>query len=424
VTGVVERKLGWAGSSIFLLGARIVSKSFTLVYTIAIARSVGENQYGIFGAVVAVSSLVGVISEFGLLLPTIRKISRGADLVASVQETIPARLAATSFGFLVMSAVCMILGYPLFLALSLGLFFGLESISGFFIRSYEGVAAAFRMTALIVAERLALALAVIGVLYIWPGSLLAAAVSMCLAELLAITIVSHNFRWRDMLGWLSISRDELRTKFAAGLPFLIPSLLGFFCYRADAAILASRRSFAEVGEYAAAMRFVEAYTFVPMSMMALVFPRFSQQYHLAHNRIETEFRRTGLIFLLVGILAAVATFALAKPVIGLLYGSRFLGAIPILQVLSFMLFFYTLNYLLSQSLVAINRERSYAMVMAIGSVTSTFGVWIFGGTIGPIGAAWTRVVSEIVMFCAFVFVLVRAWRAGDHLSREVVDQKL
>ncbi|MCK9408956.1 MAG: oligosaccharide flippase family protein, partial [Bacteroidetes bacterium] len=63
-------------NSIFLGGSKIIAKLLTTVFTLAIARWSGNEQFGVYSTILTYISFFSIIEEFGLTLPLIRKIAK------------------------------------------------------------------------------------------------------------------------------------------------------------------------------------------------------------------------------------------------------------------------------------------------------------------------------------------------------------
>ena len=165
-------------------------------------------------------------------------------------------------------------------------------------------------------------------------------------------------------------------------------------------------SAAEVGLYAAAHRFVEA-------AALLAVPAAQVGFRALRLRCQQprRFRQ-----LLVGMLAAMlvaaagAAFAgrvLAEPALRLAFGPEFTAASrPLVWLLASLLFMLP-NAILTQGMIAINRERAYARSAIVAAVVScALNLWLVP-LHGAVGAAWAALATEACLCVQLVAVL---WR--------------
>jgi O-antigen/teichoic acid export membrane protein len=398
------------GRSALLAGARVLSKVATLAVVLSVARRLPVEDFGLLGTMLAYGTFAGLLSDFGQLLPMLRGMSQGSGREAHLfGETIWPRIVWGIIGGAGLLLGGWFLGYPL---LPLGLFVAASiAESGFtaLVRSHEVRQAMRLVTSFIVLERVSYAVWVLSAIMIIPSVTVIAAASLgsiVLMLLLAAWTFRRHYGWTlPRFDW-----ELVRTGTVRGLPLLAAGLLSTVYYRLDIVLLEQLASSSDAAFYNASMRVVEALMFIPMSMMATVFPMLASMFEVDHGAFRSAFRRAGALLGFTGALVAIALVLSADALVVLLYGDAFARSGAILRILGPMVFFYFLNFLASQALVAMGRDRTMTVVTAIAAMVATGLNVTFIPVYGAATSAWVRVGVEGLMALSFVWVIAQTLR--------------
>ncbi|MCF7978678.1 MAG: flippase [Chromatiaceae bacterium] len=152
-----------------------------------------------------------------------------------------------------------------------------------------------------------------------------------------------------------------------------------------------------VGIYSAAVRISEVWYFIPMAIVASVFPAILE----AKKRSETQYyaRLQSLYDLMVIISVSVAvpmTF-LATPMIGLLFGASYIDAGPILGIHIWGGVFVSMGLARGKWLLAENLQYMGYWYVAFGMVTNVIGNYLLIPHFGITGAASMTVISQAMV---------------------------
>jgi O-antigen/teichoic acid export membrane protein len=409
------------GSSVVLLAGRIISKLATIGVTIVIARELGVDLFGSYSAVVALTAISGLVSDFGLVLPSIRSISaRREDGHEIISESVSVRL------FWSVVSIPLTIGAGLLLNLSPLLVFlftlssVLETITIALIRMFEGVNNIRSVTLYTIVERLIFCIAVM-VSVSWFKSIYSVAVAYCISfsAMLAIMIMVVGKEFGTIS--IHISASSVKRLTNLGSPFLATALFSTLFYRIDIFLLSAMRTPAEVGIYNAALRITDAQTFIPAAVMASVYPVLSRLHSKNDQLSFLELvKKIFFVFVLLGIVMAVILYWTAPAVTGLLYPLDFSGASDRLRIISMMSPFYFVNFLLSQSLVAMHREVIFTrMMLAVAALSFILNLMLIP-QFGSWSSACIRVCSEVLLTVSLgvVFWKINKKNFGTHRRYE------
>src|SRR5262249_49517654 len=137
--------------------------------------------------------------------------------------------------------------------------------------------------------------------------------------------------------------------------------------------------------------------------------RVSQSMPEFRNVLRSSWR----LLLALGALAAVGTFFFAEFAVSLIYGSRFEGAVAVLQVFAPVLALLFINVLLGNARTVVGKTKEMAVIKVLTAVASTaLAVLLipvcqarFGN--GGIGLALALGATEILMLGGFLRLLPR-----------------
>jgi O-antigen/teichoic acid export membrane protein len=161
---------------------------------------------------------------------------------------------------------------------------------------------------------------------------------------------------------------------------------------------------AAVGIYGVALKLTEPLAILPAAVLAAVFPAVVSR--RVAGDLAGERLRSSSTLLLAGCGAVVAAVGVtAGPwLLDVLYGTQYAGAVAPFQVLAIAALFTFVNYALTHFVIASDLQRRYlAFTATVFVVNLGLCLWLIP-RFGPLGAAWSVVLSETVL-------LGLCWRA-------------
>ncbi len=166
-----------------------------------------------------------------------------------------------------------------------------------------------------------------------------------------------------------------------------------------------------VGQYGAAFRFLEG---ISLFITPIAHICFRSLRLAAPDRSLFCGRQTRMLAAATGIslVIIVAGSFLASPLISLAFGARFLPAARLFPILLPTLLFLLPNAVLTQSLIALNGEKYYAVIALLCAVFSVGGNILLIPRFAAAGAAWTTVATEFLLTLLLGIRLLR-WRWAE-----------
>jgi O-antigen/teichoic acid export membrane protein len=189
------------------------------------------------------------------------------------------------------------------------------------------------------------------------------------------------------------------------LPLFLQNLFIVIYFRIDTVMIGAFAGAEQAGLYAAAYRFFELSNIIPTALIAAWIAPLSRD--ALHEAGRRQFRKAFVIF---GGFAAFG-FLILRIVAWIapryLLGSDYRSVQPILSALSWTVFFYYPDFLLTTMLVLLGRTRRntlYAGLCALANVV--LNLWAIP-RYGGIGAAWATLFTEGLLFGFCLWTVIR-----------------
>ena len=395
--------IGW------LFVDKVLRMGVGLFVGVWVARYLGPEQFGLLSFATAFVGLFGAIAGLGLQGIVVRDIvrdpSRKEDTLgtAALLQFIGGLLAyglilATIFWLrpddALAKALVAILGSTMLFKASEVAVYWFESqvLSKYTVWVQNGSFLVF---------------AAIKIVLILNNAPLIAFASVIMAEALMVALlmlVMLGLRG-PRLRHLRITLARAKELLADSWPLLLSGIAIVIYMKIDQIMLGQMVGDEAVGIYSAAVRISEVWYFIPMMIVASVFPAILE----AKKRSETQYyqRFQHLYDLMVWLSVAVAlpmTF-LSTPIVTLLFGESFSASGTVLAIHIWAAVFVFLGVASSKWFLAENRQMLNLQRTALGAVVNVVLNFLLIPDYGPVGAAVATVVSQAT--AAFFFDAVQ-----------------
>jgi teichuronic acid exporter len=395
--------LGLASGVAWQATARWSAQVLSWAVTLAVARFLSPDAYGVMGMAVIVVSFTGLLTDFGI----------GTTVVT--QASMPSRLASQLHGLSASLGVAMTLAVCL-LAKPIAAAFGEPRVAGvlwvlsatFFCAGMSTVPLALLRRRLayrlvsqleflraIVTSAAVLSLALYGAEY-WAlaiGNLIGAVV-FAIALMFQREVSPSIPRAKELGSSLHTSRD-----------FLVGTLSWFGYSNADSLILGRLAGAATLGQY----RFSVGLASLPGEKLvnvltSVTLPVFSA---IKHDRD----RLRALLLDLTEIIAVITMPSLAMlgylapTAVPMLFGAQWIPAVQTVQLLCIAAFIKNLGIVLSQVLSARGRARATRRIGLVALSIMPVMFWVGARSQGAYGVAIAWIVAQPLLLCAPLFLL-------------------
>ncbi len=385
-------------NTLFLYGAEAASRLLSWALLSFLTRRWAEvGTYGQYALAVNWVSILAIFSDLGMNALVVREVAhRPAQALHYLRYTIAIRSAFSLLFWAGLMGVSFGLGYEPVLRMAMavmGLRILLDSIAGgyaYLFQSHE-MMGFYSMTNILSA---AVRLAGIVIVVLMGGGVVEACAVWTLASGVALLALMGK-GW--LLGW---KPDLSKLRFKEALSILRQSLplatfgaLQMLYYRVDSVILKSLLGNEAVGYYDLAAKVVFVILAFSQVFGTAIYPVFSSVRDDAKAFGRMAGRAAKFLFWL-GVPATVGGILLARPIILLISGEKYLPSVPMFSVLMLSVGAYFLChvYVITLAIHNVFRLNLQFMVLLALNIALNF---ILIPSMGGVGASWATVGCEV-----------------------------
>jgi len=428
---------GLVKSVAFRTGTEAFKKLVNLGFVVFVARKLGAEGLGRYSFLLVLTSILGIIADCGFSTLMLREIAtrrNEARRLLGASIIMKSFLSGVTFG-LVWVVIRLLhssasagagsgVGYTeayLFAAYSVLLSF-MEMFNAFFVVDQRlDLDAVTNVIQRGGAVLLGIALVLVGMNV--EGIGLAFAVATGVAAIVALWMVGRRFGSPVFRIKLALCKSLLKE----AVPLALTLFFSAVYFKIDQVMLGWMRSETELGWYSAAYRVFEVTALIPSILMLIVLPVFSRLAKESKEVLVRAGQQMLALLLTLGIAVSVVV-ALAAPRIVALFGRDFgLESSEALSILIWTAVPIFCNFVLTTILITIGRQTRLAHCFMLGAALNIALNWVAIPRWGYLGAAWSTVVTELVLFGLVVYFLGRylsGWKLRAFLLRPLASALL
>ena len=385
-----------------------------VVSTLAILRYLAPDAYGAYVLVLTVTTLVGVVADFGLPKLAVREIARGEDGDGRVQDEVVGTVVVLRLGLAIAAmvgaqGVLRLMGEPpmvLKAAAIASLVVLVDAVLGVVIVCFQvhlvhQYEALVRSVAEALDTALVLLLVALQVSFLWL--FVPPVVGLCAGLVLAVALARRRFelRLRPALG-------RLRHLVREALPLGPALLLGVLYLKLDTLILAALRPSRDVGIYGSAYQPVE-YLFLGTAVIInVLFPLLAREWSRGNAEQFLQLYRRGTELLVIVTVFVPLVLAFTAPaVVRLMFGTAYAEAADPLRILAVALVAIVISGWQSLVLLAGGRQRIPLIYNTVAVVLAAGLSYLLVQALGPVGAALSALTTSCAVMIASVVAVQR-----------------
>ncbi|MCG2828389.1 flippase [Methanothermobacter sp. K4] len=393
------RKL--AKNTLFLLTATIFTNLAAFVWNIYLARYLGTAGFGILSAALALTGIFSILADLGMGTYITREIARDP---AGARELASAGLGnklLLSLMVLVMIILLPVTGIYRGTAAAVVMFTGgymlVNSFSVFFNSMFQGFQRMEYQTIWNILNSIFILVGVLTVIWL-GGSVVDVAIAYLIAAVLSVSYPVFIFTRRLFTPGLAFSRELIKK----GLPFGITSVFSLIYFWIDSVMLSLMKGDVSVGLYSAPYRLLTVISSLYTVYLLAVFPMMSRFHVESSDSLRLTYRKSVKYLLILSIPVISIVFALAGPIIDLIFSSEYLDSVPALRILITATAFMFVNGITSNLLGSADRQTIVTRVTGAGALFNVTVNLILIPRFDFLGASAATVMTEILMMILFL----------------------
>jgi len=427
-------------TSLFVFLGIILSKVFTYLYRIIIARDFGPETYGLFSLAIMVLSWFISFFSFGLYEGVLRFVPlyRGKKKINNVKYIF-------KFSFVVLFSSSIISAIFLFLfsdfisinifhnvnliiflkILSLSLpFFSLAYVFLAILQAYEKI----KIHSLISDVLFNFINLISLVVLVFIGLKINAIIFSYFIGLIGIFLISFLFckkKIPEIFTKLKLKinlRKKLRKEiFSYSWPLVFLGLITGLLPSVDSFVIGYLRGASDVGIYSAAILISGFMLFIPSLFIRLFFPLIMREFSEKNLDIIKELsKQVQKWILIVNLPLFVLMIIFPGAFINLLFGAQYMAAETPLRFLTIAFFLSSLSMLFSSLISMVGKSKLILLDMAIFSFSNLILDVIFVPKYGISGAAFATMISYAILTLIFFFQ-VKHYTSITLLRRKMIS---
>lgn len=383
----------------WMFGGQIFSLVVSFFVGAWLARYLGPENYGSLNYALAFSGMFGFLSSLGVDAILSRELVKRPDQEGELMGTaFRMKLIGGLIAFVAASVVVLLIPVPVMTKLMVVIFsltFILQSLNVINIFFQAKVKAVNNVKAQIAATLISSVLKIIIILI--SGSVF-----------LVMVVYALDFLWQGISFVLIYNRAGSRIgnwRFNGSLakdlwrdswPLMLTGAAVFVYIRIDQVLVGWLLGESAVGIYSAAVKISEAWYFIPSIICASLFPAIVNAKKTDSGLYRRRLNSLYILLVSLAVVISIIIMFISRPMITLLFGQKYLEAIPILRLYAWSSVGLFWGWAISQYLVAESSLKLMFIVNLLSMLANVGLNLVLIPFFGLLGAAYATLISYFV----------------------------
>lgn len=411
-----------AKNTAYLTLATIGQKLIAFVYFALIARIVGVEWTGKYFLALSVTTMVGVIADFGLTSVLVRESAKHPDEETRLLgNVLGAKLLFTLLAGVAAVVVTHAFGHDELTRRIVYLATGVMALDTIHLTLYGVFRGRHRLD--VEAAGIVVGMVLTGVVgvfsLLWRPNLGWLVAALAMGSLWNVGYaMAHLWRVRVWPWQLRCEWRFIKRLLVASFPFALAAIFVKIYSTTDALLLKLFLGDAAVGIYSIAYKLTYAFQFFPLAFVAALYPTMSA---LIANRdragLHRVFMQAYWYVLLIAVPVVFGLWSVADELIVAVYGASYAASVLPFKTLIFVLLFIFLDFPLGALLNADDRQATKTAIMGGTMVLNVAANILLIPSFGVLGACYAALIAFVFLYGAG---LVAARRSLAYDVREMV----
>ena len=389
-----------------------ITSFFLLILLILAGRYLGNVNYGIFTFSLAFVFTIEIFTDFGLSELTQRSVARDKSLALRyLGNLLTWKIIVSVVVFIVLFLTINLVKsspevrFTVYLLGFANILRSFKSTLRAFFRAFER----FDLDCLTMYIERASLLAVGTVVLVLGRGLIFFALVFVIVRVFDLGLTFGILNWKIVKVIPQFNFTFLKNVQLEALPFGLFSVIITLYSYTDTVMLSFIRTDAEVGWYNAAHKIYEGLTIFPFIICVVLYPRLSQLFVVnkkAHSLLSI---RAAKYMFIISLPLLICGVILSRNIVNILFGEQFQNSVPALQILLLGVVFVFQIRLFQIVLNSIDKQKVVMYVGLMGLIINIFLNLLLIPRYGFRGAAFTTIISELVVFSIYYFYLSRSY---------------
>lgn len=388
--------------------AQVIPRAMLFLFGFYLAKTLGAVEYGKYDFALSFGYLVGVFFELGGNLILTKYIARGH--YSSFRFSMKFRAVTILISLTAVFAVLLITGLYNEILLNitfscLGIAF--SSLMNLYFAFFRGVKQMnYEAVVLIIQKIIYIGLALL--IFIYRKDSTVALFSFLISMFVCWQIIQVIFIKKRKAFVEDKEHEAIQFKayFTDVMSLALVEVFSIVYFRVTQIILEGFGGFEQVGVYSASYKLVEAFTNIPSILMIVLFPSFAKLAVENIPEFKIQFRKILLFMISIGFIACAFCWFGGQTFFSLI-GKDYDRSYLIVRYMTLALFVIYPNYLLTQSLIALDQNLKYAAVVFTALIMNIIIAIFAVPKYGAIGSALSVGICEVLIFILCFILITR-----------------
>jgi len=396
-----------------VIGGEIICKIIALFTVIYLARYLHPVEFGKYSFVFAYLAFFGELTDLGLKSILVREMSRDKTTAPIlIGNAYSLKLLLTTLAISLAVIIITLMAYPsdtttyVYIAAFTLLFI---SFSDLYLTVFQ---ANLRMEYSMISRiiyRIFFAILILWIIFA-HGSLIQIMVAMVLSEAVK-ALINYLFSRKFVKPQFNIDFKLWKYFLKESLPLALSGFTWVVYHQTDIIMLSMMQGDASVGIYSAAHRLLEPLGFITTALMVSVFPLMSTYFINSKEKLIKSYKLSIKYLLIITLPIAIGITFIADKIILLIYGTSFAGSTTALQIIIWALVFLSVNSVLINLLVSINKQKLNTVSTVVCAIANVVLNLILIPVLSYNGAAIATVATNAVLFVACYYFVSKHLQA-------------
>jgi O-antigen/teichoic acid export membrane protein len=379
--------------------AQIVPRAMMFLFVLYLARLLGNTEYGKFEFATSVGYLIGMFFELGGNMILTKHVAR--KIYSSIYYAVRIRITSILITLFIFIGVLYVFNvyegsrnYIVYACVGLAF----SSMMNLYFAFFRGIQKMnYEAYVLIAQKSIFIILALVLIYSEKSGArvLLAFMISMAAGLILIFSL----FKKKEQFYLQNDNKEQLKfSEYVKDvLTLALVEVFSNIYYRLNQVMIEYFRGFAEVGIYGVAYKIVEVFINFPAILLIALFPAFAKIAVDNLKEFKIQFNKILAVLLALGFLSCIICWFFGKYLFALI-GADYDRSYIILRYLTFPLLFLFPNFLITQGLIALNKNLTFAAILLAALVLNIILSLLLVPRYGAEGSAISIGVCELLIF--------------------------
>jgi O-antigen/teichoic acid export membrane protein len=378
--------------------ARVLNLALGVVVTLILVRTLGSRGFGAWSSIFAITQIAASFGDLGLNQVTVSRVTSEPERASGWLGALLSLRLLIALPITILSAIAVLLIAPDHASRVAGLLLSLLLVIGapatlsvvFQLRIRNDISMAIMtlnsvvwLAAVVAVATLSASIVSFAVAFLVTSSLTAGLTVAVALRMAAVRLDGVRQLWRALL--------------RVGIGLGLAGVLVTAYVRLDQILVLELAGSRQAGLYAAAYRLLDQIQFIPMSVMATLFPLIAAAYASDRSRARELLQTAGDYLAMASLPIVAFTIVAAGPIVTLLFGSQFRAAAPAVPILAGAFVSISFGYLVGNMVVILELQRRFVRYAAIGLLVNAVLNVALIPQFGFIAAAWITLVTEVTV---------------------------